>query len=239
MPVPSYTSICLRNDCIARDIYAFTLCKPEGLSFSAGQFVLFDVPLIENPLDIQTRAFSIASAPGEPDLLFVAKMKEGGRASRWIAEVLQAGMTVRMQGPFGAFQLKDENPKDYLFVCTSTGVAPMRSQLLWALQDRKDPRRMDLLFGVRGKEDIFWEQELLDLSRTHENFHLHIALSAAPDDWTGHRGRVQAVLPQIAPSMAGKQIYICGNPAMTLELKKMCLERWSMKKEDVHVEGYI
>ncbi|TSC99703.1 MAG: phenol hydroxylase [Candidatus Peregrinibacteria bacterium Greene1014_49] len=108
MPVPSFTTTCLGNRIIARDVYEFLLQKPEGFSYKAGQFVLFDVPLMENPADIQTRAFSIASAPQEKELLFVAKMKEGGRASRWIAEALNAGSSVRLQGPFGVSFHRDE-----------------------------------------------------------------------------------------------------------------------------------
>src|SRR5687768_9109491 len=101
MPVITYTVGCLRNDVIADGVYEFELEKPAGFSFKPGQFVLFDVALVEKPDDIQTRAFSIASAPSEDTLLFVAKMIPGGRASRWIEELLRRGSVVSMKGPFG------------------------------------------------------------------------------------------------------------------------------------------
>ncbi|OGJ69363.1 hypothetical protein A3G69_00850 [Candidatus Peribacteria bacterium RIFCSPLOWO2_12_FULL_53_10] len=238
MPVPSFTTTCLSNCVIARDIYEFRLRKPKGFSFKAGQFVLFDVPLLENPTDIQTRAFSIASAPREEELLFVAKMKKGGRASRWIAESLQEGSTVRMQGSFGVFTLKPENAKEYLFIATSTGVAPFRGQIIDALQSG-DMRRMDLIFGVRSEEDLFWVEELQKLSTQHPQFSLHCSLSVGSSAWTGHRGRVQTVTKSAVPDAAMRQVYICGSPAMTMEMKKMCMEVWKIDRKDLHVEGYI
>ncbi|MBI3619465.1 hypothetical protein HY213_05540, partial [Candidatus Peregrinibacteria bacterium] len=59
MPLPVHTIRCLSLRVIAPDVYEVVFTKPEGFSFRAGQFVLFDVPLIENRDDIQTRAFSI------------------------------------------------------------------------------------------------------------------------------------------------------------------------------------
>ncbi len=166
MPVPSYQLTCTRNRVIANGVYEFAFTRPPELTFKAGQFVLFDVALIDNPDDIQTRALSIASGPHEEELIFVNKQKEGGRASRWIAEVLRPGSTVRIQGPFGNFLLHPETTNDYFFIATSTGVAPFRSQALEALE-RGDKRRMDLVFGVRTEEDLFWQEELIDMTKRY------------------------------------------------------------------------
>lgn len=238
MPVPSFHVSCLRNNRIANGVYEFVLEKPEGFAFKGGQFVLFDVALIDDPANIQTRAFSIASAPSEKELIFVAKMKEGGRASRWIEEVLKPGTVVRMQGPFGNFKLDTETDKEYLFIATSTGNAPFRSQMLEALE-RGDTRRMDLIMGVRAEEDLFWKEEFQAIAQKHENVFVHFALSGAGEGWTGHRGRVQTLVPLIVSDFSRKSVYVCGSPDMTKELKQICLEQWGMEKKDLHVEGYI
>lgn len=238
MPVPSYQLVCTRNEQIARGIYEFAFEKPGTLLFKGGQFVLFDVGLIEDPSNIQTRAFSIASAPSEKELLFVAKMKEGGRASRWIEEVLKPGMTVRTQGPFGNFTLDTMTDKDYLFIATSTGIAPFRSQMLEALE-RGDTRKMDIIYGVRSEEDFFWVEELRELEKQHENISLHCALTQPSETWKGHKGRVQTLAPLMVKDFSKKSVYVCGSPDMTKELKQICLEQWGMEKKDLHVEGYI
>lgn len=238
MLTPTFATTCIWNRPIARDVYEFTLEKPQNFSFQPGQFVLFSVPLVENPADIQPRAFSIASSPDESELLFVAKMKEGGRASRWIFELLKPETPVTMQGPMGLFLLERETLKDYLFISTSTGVAPFRSMIRDALL-AGDTRRMDLVFGARAEDDLFWTEELTALTKKYDNFFLHLALSNPSESWTGHRGRVQTLVPQIMKDFSKKAVYVCGSPDMTKEVKDLCLEQWGMEKDDLHVEGYI
>lgn len=238
MPVTTHTVACLRNDVIAKDIYEFELEKPDGFTFKPGQFVLFNVPLMDNPADIQTRAFSIASSPSEPTLLFVAKMIPGGRASRWIAESLKPGSQVSLKAIFGNFTLNPENEKEYLFIATSTGIAPFRSQILDALA-KGDSRRMDMIFGARMEEDLFWVKELHQIAQQYPNFFLHLALSNPSEAWTDHKGRVQTLVPKIITDFSQKTIYVCGNPDMTKEVKALALGEWGIDKKDLHVEGYI
>ena len=238
MPVITYSTTCLRNERIAPDIWEFTLQKPEGFTFKPGQFVLFDVALIENPSDVQTRAFSIASTPNEQELLFVAKMLKGGRASRWIEEVLRPGVTVSMKGPFGRFLLDRETQNEYLFIATSTGNAPFRSQILSVLSEG-DTRRIDFVFGVRTEADLFWVTYFEDASKKYPNFFLHVALSQPSPAWTGHKGRVQTLVPQITKDFSRKTVYVCGSPDMTKELKERAMHQWGVDKKNLHVEGYI
>ncbi|TSC58495.1 MAG: CDP-4-dehydro-6-deoxyglucose reductase [Candidatus Peregrinibacteria bacterium Greene0416_19] len=238
MPVPTYTVTCTKNVLIVRDVYEFALSKPPGFIFEPGQYVLFDVPLVGDPADIQPRAFSLAALPEEPDLLFIAKLVPGGRMSRFVAESLSAGTTILMKGPMGRFVLDRTTDNRLLFVATGTGIAPFRPQILALLA--ADPlRRIDLIFGVRTEQDLFWMDMFRDLERKHPNVHFHPTLSAGSSSWGGHRGRVQAVIPQIVTDFSRLSLYACGNPEMTKGVKHLALTQWGMGKEDVHVEGYI
>jgi ferredoxin-NADP reductase len=238
MPVPSFTITCTRKLLLARDVYEFSFTKPKGFDFKAGQFVLLDVPLLDQPEDIQTRAYSIASAPHEKELLFVVKLKPGGRASRWFEEAVNPGTEVRMQGPFGAFVLHPASRKDYLFIATGSGIAPFRSQVTHLLH-RRHKRRIDLVFGVRTEQDLFWRSLFEELAASHAHFSFHLALSDPGDLWEGYRGRVQSLVPLVVPDASARSIYICGSPEMTKELKELCLTEWKVEKKDLHVEGYI
>lgn len=238
MPTPEYTIACTKNEQITHDVYDIRFEKPEGFTFKAGQFFLLDVPLVNDPTDLQPRAYSIASSPDEDEIILAIKLTPGGRTSQWIEEVLKPGISVIMKGPFGVFQLNSNTEKDYVFICTSTGNAPFRSMILDALS-KGDTRRMDLVYGVRSEEDLFWQQELEELAETHENFHVHIALSQPSEHWQGLRGRVQTVTPEVIHNFSNKNIYVCGNPDMTKEVKQLCLEKWGVEKQDFHMEGYI
>lgn len=238
MATPTFTITCLSNELIAKDIYEVRFAKPEGFTFKPGQFILFDIPHPDNAEDIQARAFSIASTPNEKELLFVIKLTPGGRASRWVSHKLKVGGTIVMKGPFGFFTIKDDDTKDVLFICTSTGNAPFRSQIL-ALLEKADGRRIDMIYGVRSEEDLFWQQELTELSQKHPNFTVHFTLTQPSDAWTGHRGRVQTLVPLLAKDVALRSVFVCGSPNMTKEVKQLCLEQWGVQKQNLHVEGYI
>ncbi len=234
MTTPTYLTTCLRNAQLARDVWQFTLRKPKGFAFTAGQYVLMQAPAADGT--VEPRAFSIASAPHEDDMLFVAKMKEGGRASEWIKNMLKIDDSVQITGPFGRFILHDHE-RPALFIGTSTGVAPFRSILRSLPADH--PRRIDLIFGAKDEQDLFWQEEFEQLAKEHTAFNLHIALSAPHENWKGHKGRVQTLVPQITKEIAVRDVYVCGNPDMTKELKQLCLQEWHVPKEQLHVEGYI
>lgn len=236
MATKSFQAACLSRSTIARDIVELRLQKPDDFSFTPGQFVLFDVPLEHDPADIQPRAFSVASAPHEQDLLFVFKLKQGGRASGWV-ERLSPGDNVSFKGPFGLFTLK-EKEGSVAMLCTSTGVAPFRS-MLEECAHAGSTQNIDLVFCVRDTDDLFWVEQLQALKERLPGFTLHVTLSRPSPGWTGLQGRLQTAVPAAVGSLAGRGVYVCGNPDMTADLKKLCLETWGVPKELLHVEGYI
>ena len=237
MPTPSYTVKCVEHTEVAKDVFDISFSRPDSFVFKAGQFFMVDVAAPDNPDDIQPRAYSIASTPSEKNIRVVLKLKAGGRASHWVQNVLKVGDQARIQGPLGVFGLK-ESERSPLFICTSTGNAPFRSIIKHALETG-DKRPIDLLFGVRTEADIFWQQEFEDLAATYKNFRFHIALTHPSSEWQGLKGRVQTVVPELIQNLSDRDIYVCGNPDMTLELKKLCLESWGLEKPNVHVEGFV
>lgn len=238
MPIPRHDIVCTEKKLIARDTYQLRFTRPEHWPFKAGQFVLLDVPLLENPADIQTRAYSIGSEPNEQDILLAVKLKAGGRSSTWVEKALHEGSHATMQGPFGNFTLPAVSHKPYLFLATGAGLAPFRAHIRELLA-RDEEHAIDLVFGVRTEEELFWTAEFEELAQKHERFSFHVTLTRGPDEWKGHRGRVQAVGKQVAPDVAERIVYACGNPDMTKELKPMALEQWGVPKQDLHVEGFI
>ncbi|MDD4628569.1 MAG: FAD-binding oxidoreductase [Candidatus Peribacteraceae bacterium] len=238
MVTPTFVSRCTMHRKIAEGVFEFSLKKPEGFFFKAGQFVMFRFPLIEKPTDIQPRAFSIASAPEEEELLFVAKIKEGGRAGRWISEAMHEGSDVTFQGPLGNFLLDEKTEKPYLFIATCSGVAPFRSQIVHALK-AGDRRKMDLVFGVHAEENMFWRKEFDALAREYPNLSVFVPLSQPSAAWKGLAGHVQDVVPQVIKDSAQRSVYICGNPEMVKEVKGIALEKWNIKPSDFHSEDYV
>lgn len=237
MPAPTYDITCIKNVNITQSVHEVRFSKPKGFSFQAGQFVLFHVPLVGDPADVQTRAYSIASAPHEEELLFIIKVKEGGRASNWVSSLLGEGDTVRMQGPFGRFLL-EEGRSDLLMICTGTGIAPFRSQV-WTLSKNKSNRRVFLFFGNLTEKDLFWKEELEAIEAEHDWFAFHPVLRDADEGWRGHRGFVQDAITATVQDIPGKDLYICGSPVMADAVKKLALGEWGVARDRVHVEGFV
>lgn len=238
MPIPRYSITCTGKTLVASNTYEVRFTKPDGWTFKPGQFLLLDVPLADNPTDIQPRAYSIASTPDEPEILLVVKLKEGGRASTWIEHVVQVGTTATIQGPFGNFVLPAASAKPYLFLATGAGVAPFRPQIL-ELLERDEPYPIDLVFGVRDESEVFWKDAFERLAHERERFSFHLTLTRGSDSWTGHRGRVQTLVSSLIPDVGQRAVYACGNPDMTKELKPVALEQWGVPKQDLHIEGFI
>ena len=238
MPTPSFTFECISNTVIAENIHELEFTKPEGIEFTEGQFLLLDVPLIGNTEDIQPRAYSIASSPNDETLLFVIKLVPDGRASTWVKEEVKQGTQTRIQCPFGKFVLDTETSKEYVMMCTSTGIAPFRSQLRTILP-KGETRKIDLFFGLLNEEEIFWEEELKELVNQYPNFSYHISVGDPESSFDGFKGYVQQHAAEVITDFSNKQIYICGAPIMPKSVKQEAIETWGVAKEDVHMEGFI
>ncbi len=238
MPLPSFQITCTKNELIARDVYEVWFQKPADFHFKAGQYIMIDVPLIENENDIQVRAYSMASTDSNDNLVFAIKLISGGRMSRWIVERLKVGTTMRMQGPLGIFTLSDTSSRDVVMICTGTGNAPFISMLEKAIE-MGDKRKFDIIYGVRCYEDLFWEEKLKTLEKQNKNIRVHMTLSQPSADWKGLQGYVQDIIPGLNLNLMEKEIYVCGSPIMTSVVKKLFLEEWGVPKAQLHVEGYI
>ncbi len=238
MPLKIYTVTCTRNERIAHAVHELTFTKPEGFTFVPGQFVMFHVPAADGASAPQPRAYSIASTPSEKEILIAIKLKPGGLASTWVEQRLRVGDTVEMKGPIGVFRVRADDRHPLLFVCTGAGIAPFRPMILSVLG--QDPLwQIDLVHGVSTEEDLFWHREMGILTEQHRNFRVHHVLSRPRADWTGPRGHVQDVLPSLIGDLPSRSVLVCGNPDMTGELKRLCLNAWNVPKDQFHMEGYV
>jgi CDP-4-dehydro-6-deoxyglucose reductase len=200
------------------------------LSFRAGQWIDVHVTPTGGP---EKRAYSIASAPGEPLELAVTAV-EGGVVSP-VLHALETGAVVEVDGPHGFFT-RDEPELPALFVGTGTGLAPLRSMLTEALRGPHPP--FTLLFGCRTQDDILWRAELEAWAARDPAFRLEITLSRPDEAWTGRRGYVQAHVPELARAMGGPHIFVCGLNRMVSEVRAVCKGELGYDRKRIHTERY-
>jgi CDP-4-dehydro-6-deoxyglucose reductase len=182
----------------------------ERLQFLAGQYIDF---LLK---DGKRRSFSLAVAPHDDALLELhVRHIPGGLFTDPLFTQFKGREILRIEGPHGAFYLREESDKPMIFVAGGTGFAPIKAMLEHCFHQGID-RPIVLYWGARALADLYMPHLPGEWQTAHANFTFIPVLSeAAPGDaWPGRTGFVhQAVLDDFR-DLSGYQIYACGAPAM-------------------------
>ncbi|KUR73249.1 hypothetical protein AQZ50_19350 [Novosphingobium sp. Fuku2-ISO-50] len=131
---------------------------------------------------------------------------------------LRPGDPVRLTGPYGASFLLPEDPQaQFLFICTGTGIAPMRGMIEWWMRSGwATADRLMLVYGARTVRDLAYHDELA-LAAERGDIGLELALSRDPGK---ARRYVQDALAErrdrIARHLASPNayVYLCGLVSM-------------------------
>lgn len=192
---------------LAADIVKVVLRTPPAspLRFLPGQYV--DVLA-----DGVRRSYSLANAPRADGLLeLLIKRYPGGRLSEYWFERAAENDLIRIEGPFGTFFLREEGPRDLVFLATGTGIAPVKALLeeLAADPARAGRHRLRVFWGNRAAESFCWDPAALGLDIAAQHL-----LSDREAAWEGARGYVQdaAIRDGIDPD--DTVVYACGSNAM-------------------------
>ncbi|MFL5402667.1 MAG: ferredoxin reductase [Gemmatimonadales bacterium] len=179
----------------------------------AGQHV--DVRLTAEDGYQAQRSYSIASAPEDENLVLTVERLADGEVSPYLSDVLQPGDELELRGPIGGyFVWTSSMGGPLLLLAGGSGVVPFRSMLRHhAAMQSTVPAR--LLYSSRTFEGIIYRNELarLDSSAGIEVF--FTLTREWPDDWNGHRRRIDGeLLREISwPPVAQPLIYVCGPTA--------------------------
>jgi len=214
----------------------FELSSLPRFGFVAGQWLSFKTSKPDG--EEITRAYSIASPPGEDNRLALCLNRvQDGFMSNFLCD-MKVGEEISCQGPFGDFILRPPL-RDTVFVATGTGVAPFRSMLHWLLADpvRHQDKQLSLLFGNRTEGDIYYHEEFLELGARHVNFHYLPTLSRGAAEWQGLRGYVQEHLPGIVQGRNDMHAYICGLDKM-VKANRELLKGLSWDRKSILYEKY-
>ena len=173
----------------------------------AGQHI--DVRLTADDGYQAERAYSIASAPGEPLAITVERLDDG-EVSPYLTEELQPGDFLEVRGPIGGyFVWEPDFGGPLMLLAGGSGVVPLRAMLRYrGLTGSSVPAR--LLYSSRSWEDVIYRAELDSLSDGVEV--IHALTRSQPLGWTGYARRVdQPMLAEVAwPTAEQPLAYVCG-----------------------------
>lgn len=196
---------------------AFQRTDNQLLDFIPGQFIT--IHFSHNDALLR-RSYSIATIPGQSDLIeFALSYFQGGAASDLLFN-LEPGQAIDASGPYGRLILReDDHPKRYIFVATGTGVTPYRS-MLPSFQQRlaADPNlNIVILLGVQSRKDALYANEFVEFAKQQPRFEFRIHYSREhleegfPHERTGY---VQTSFDDLGLDPQNDIIYLCGNPHM-------------------------
>jgi ferredoxin-NADP reductase len=190
--------------------FVFASRNPRLFRFKPGQFMTFDWPIGDEPVQ---RCYTIASAPSRPDTFAITvKRVPGGPVSNWLHDNLVPGMEVRAVGPIGEFTCADHPAEKYLFLSGGSGITPLMS-MSRALVDLGEDADIIFVHAARSPADIVFRAELDGMARADPRFKLaHVVESDAGEPgWAGFRGRLSLpMLSLIAPDFREREVFTCG-----------------------------
>jgi len=211
--------------------FVFEAPQLERLDFVPGQFVSLSDAVASRNI---TRAYSIASAPGNGNRfeLCLNRVDDGAFTPHLFD--LSAGDVVNMQLPLGTFTLR-QPLRDSLLVATGTGIAPFRS-MLKAVLTPESPA-FTLLFGVRYESHLLYRDEFEQMAQRFPHFRFWPTLTQPGPEWTGLTGRVQTHLGGAIGGRSDIDIYLCGLQPMVDDVRQI-LKGMGFDRKQIRYEKY-
>ncbi len=222
---------------LTHNVRELTLEPGPGFQFVAGQWVSLRIPTANR--EFVSRSYSIASPPRADGRFEIAVTRVENGPGSTALHALEVGATIECTHAQGFFTL-DQVSRPALFVATGTGVAPLRSMLLAALDDASISERFTLLLGVRSERDLLYREEFAAIEqRFRGRFQFVPTLSRPHESWEGRRGYVQTHVKSLAEALgADVDAYVCGLQRMVKEVRATLKSELSMTRERIHSERF-
>lgn len=170
--------------------------------------------------------FVINSTPTRMDYLQFSVMAAGEVTQRLHA--LQVGDEIGVRAPLGNwFPYEKMKGKDVVIVGGGIGMAPLRTLLLYMIDNRDDYGKITVIYGARSPQDLTYSYEF-DEWREAKDLNLVLTVDNEAPGWDHKVGLIPNILLEENPSPENTVAITCGPPIMikfTLEaLKKLGFE---------------
>jgi len=156
--------------------------------------------------------FVICSPPTRMEYLQFSVMRVGELTHR--LHTLKEGDPVGLRGPLGNhFDYEAMKGKDIVFIGGGLGMAPLRTLLLFMLDNRADYGAITLIYGGRTPEHLCFKDELREWA-VRGDMRVELTVDTPDKLWTQRTGVVPAVLTDLAVSPENAVAVTCGPPIM-------------------------
>lgn len=233
MTSTSLTLRCIGRRADTHDVASWQFVPQTGSlpAVLAGQCVTLHTEIDGKP---HCRAYTLSSSP--QDACWQVTIKDVGLVSHHLHQNLQVGDEIRVDGPFGDFNLTALPCERPLLLSAGSGITPMWAMLRDELVKRPDAD-IRFLHCARSPEDAIFADELAALAAAHAGVRHALILEEAP---TAHPwvGRLTAdMLRELAPDLLARHVYLCG-PAPYMTAVCTMLAELRLPAEQLHQESF-
>lgn len=202
-----------RLDWLSHDIAEVHLTLDQTVPYKPGQYA----SIVPADGSLPARCYSFAHAGdgnGESQVSFFVRRIPDGNLSYWLTDEANLGKAITLSAISGDCTLRQDD-KPMVLLAGGSGLSPIFAILEGALRDGQDNRPVQLLFGARTRDDLYYLDQikaLADQWRAEFTFTPVLSDEAEDSDWSGQRGWLADAIT--TENAAGHQAYLCGPPAM-------------------------
>ncbi len=155
--------------------------------------------------------FVINSPPTQKEYLQFSVMRAGEVTTK--LHSLKVGDYIGVRAPLGnCFPYEAMKGKDIIIVGGGIGMAPLRTLLLYLLDNRQDYGEIKVIYGAKSPEDLCFTYEFEQWRQ--KGAELVLTVDKEFPGWTERVGFVPAVLAEEAPAALNRVAVTCGPPIM-------------------------
>ncbi len=178
--------------------------------------------------------FVINSPPTRMDYLQFSVMKAGEVTSA--LHKLNVGDKIGVRAPLGNFfPYAKWKGKDIFFIGGGIGMAPIRTIMLYLLDNKKDYGTISLLYGAKTPEDLSYKDDIKEWL-ADPNLNAVLTIDNPAEGWTvddTHKvGLIPNVLKELAPRPDNCIAVLCGPPIM-IKFTLMALKDMNFPDEQI------
>ncbi len=226
----SYSVRFLDREMCGADVVMSRFEKPEGYTFTPGQYMLLTLQTAEGE---QTKPFTHSQAPGDAYVELTTRLS--GSAFKNALMALQAGDSVRIAGPAGRLALPP-GTDTVAFLVGGVGITPVRSMLRDARQRQFFWKDAVVFFGNRDRTCMPFAEELAAMA-TH-GVRVVDVLEHGNESWTGYTGFVTADIVRENVDAADGRVFCVSGPPVMVTAMEGVLDELGVSNERRLVERF-
>lgn len=137
---------------------------------------------------------------------------------------LKKGDIIWLRGPYGnGFNIDIAKKRDVVFVAGGIGIIPLRSIINLVLMNKRQYKRIFLLYGSKTPSEILFEEDIRTWSK--KGLKVVLTVDVKNKTWKGNVGLVTEHLDKIKTDFKNACAYICGPDIMIENTMKQLSSR--------------